>query len=312
MSNGRSRTWLWVLVGGGAFFLFFLAVFGLVYASMRSGQTVEYGSGAFGGDKIGVVDVEGVIIDPKEVVRQLKQFADDDSIKAVILHINTPGGGAAASEEIYKEVLRVRDGDSVRKKKPKRIVASIETLGASGGYYVASASNKIFANEASIVGSIGVIAQWTNYGDLLKWAKLKDEVIKAGALKDVGNPAREMTPEERAYLQSLIDNMHGQFIAAVASGRKLKVEDVKPIADGRVWTGQQAIALKLVDQLGDFQTALYDTARSVGIKGEPSLIRATQPKRTLWDVLTGTDLSDWIPDRTKLLQTNVGFYYLWK
>jgi protease-4 len=304
--------WLWVLVGGGAFFLFFLAVFGLIYASLRSGQSVEYGGGAFGGDKIGVVDLEGVIIEPKEVVRQLKQFADDDSVKAIILHINTPGGGAAASEEIYKEVLRVRDGDTDRKKKGKRIVASIETLGASGGYYVASATNKIFADQASIVGSIGVIAQWTNYGDLLKWAKLKDEVIKAGALKDVGNPARDMTPEERAYLQSLIDNMHGQFIAAVAAGRKIKVEDLKPIADGRVWTGEQAVGLKLVDQLGDFQTAVYDTARAVGIKGEPSLIRAEKPKRTLLDVLTGTDLSEWIPDRAKLLETNVGFYYLWK
>ncbi len=312
MAEGRSRTWLWVLVGGGAFFLFFLAVFGLVYASMKSGQTSEYGGSAFGGDKIGVVDLEGVIIEPREVVKQLRHFAKDDSIKAIILHVNTPGGGAAASEEIYREVLRVRDGDPTLKIKPKRIVASIETLGASGGYYVSSATNKIFANDASIVGSIGVIAEWYNYGDLLRWAKLKNEVIKSGALKDTGNPARDMTPEERAYMQQLIDNMKAQFVAAVAKGRGMKADDVNRIADGRVWTGQQALPLKLVDQIGDFQAAVEDTAKAVGIHGEPNLIRVDKDKRTLLDVLTGTDLSQWIPDRAKLLQSNIGFYYLWK
>lgn len=291
-----------MLVGGGAFLLFFLAVFSLIYLSLRQNNA---GLASGFGDKIAIVDLEGVIIDPKDVVKQLKKYGDDDSVKAIILHINTPGGGAAASEEIYRAVRRVRE------QKKKRVVASIETLGASGGYYVASAANKIFADEASIVGSIGVIAEWYNYGDLVRWAKLKDVVIKAGALKDTGNPNRDLTPEERVYLQSLIDDMHGQFIRAVADGRKMKVDEIKAIADGRVWTGSQALGLKLIDQVGDFETAVDDTAKAVGIKGEPTLVRPQKGRKTLLDLLAG-DVSEWIPDRSKLLQTNVGFYYLWK
>ncbi|MGE5114716.1 MAG: signal peptide peptidase SppA, partial [Acidobacteriaceae bacterium] len=195
--------------------------------------------------------------------------------------------------------------------KKKRIVASVGTVGASGGYYIASATNKIYADQASIVGSIGVIAQWVNYEELMKWAKLKDVTLKAGALKDVGSPTREMTPEERAYLQSLIDNMHGQFIHAVAEGRGVKDDDIRKIADGRVWTGQQAADMKLVDQIADFPAAVKDTARAVGIKGEPSIVRPIKPKRTLTDLLFG-DVSEFLPDRAKLLETNVGFYYLWK
>src|SRR5436190_12843876 len=233
----RSRTWLWVLIGGGAFFLFVLAVFTLVYLTLHAGQ--QSSSSSFGGfgDKIGVVDLDGVIIDPNVVVSQLKKFADDDSIKAIIIHVNSPGGGVAASEEIYREVKRIRD------EKKKRITASIQTVGASGAYYVASATNKIYADKGSVVGSIGVIAEWVNYGDLLHWAKLKDITMKAGEFKDTGSPTRDMTPAEKEYLQSLIDNMHGQFIQAVADGRKTKFEDVKAIANGKVWTGEQAMAL---------------------------------------------------------------------
>jgi protease-4 len=302
MPETKRRYWPWFLVGGGVFFLFLLFVFTILYVSMRSDQTEEF-SGF--GNKIGVIDVEGVILSPKETVDNLKRFADDDSIKAIVLHLNTPGGGAAASEEIYREVRRIRD------EKKKRIVASVETVGASGGYYIASATNKIYADQASIVGSIGVIAEWVNYEELLKWAKLKNITIKAGALKDVGSPTREMTPEERAYLQSLIDNMHGQFIHAVAEGRGAKDEDIKKIADGRVWTGQQAAALKLVDQIADFRAAVKDTARAVGIKGEPSLVRPVRPKKTLSDLLFG-DVSEFLPDQAKMLETHVGFYYLWK
>lgn len=302
MANGRSRTLLWVVIGGGAFFLFVLVIFALVYAVIRSDQKAEFGGF---GDKIGVVDLEGVIISPQTTVKQLKRFAEDDSIKAIIIHVNTPGGGAAASEEIYREVRRIRD------EKKKRIVAAIETVGASGGYYIASASNKIFANDASIVGSIGVIAEWVNYGELLRWAKLKDITFKAGEFKDTGSPTRELTPAERQYLQELINDMHGQFIRAVADGRHVKVEDIQPMANGKVWTGQQAKPMKLVDEIGDFQAAVKDTAKAVGIKGEPTLIKAEKERKTLLDLLFG-DISEWLPDRSKLLEQHVGFYYLWK
>ncbi|HWW15763.1 MAG TPA: signal peptide peptidase SppA [Candidatus Dormibacteraeota bacterium] len=303
MAERRSHTLLWILIGGGAFFLFVLAVFSLVYLTLHAGSN-EAGFSGFG-DRIGVVDLDGVILSPQPVVSQLKKFGDDSSIKAIIIHVNSPGGGVAASEEIYREVKRLRE------EKKKRVVVSIESVGASGAFYIASASNKIYADQGSIVGSIGVIAQWVNYGDLLKWAKLKDVVIKTGEFKDTGNPTRDLTPAEQAYMQSLIDNMFGQFVKAVADGRGMKFDDVKAIANGKVWTGQQAHSMKLIDEVGDFEAAVKDTAKSVGISGEPTLVRPEKDRRTLLDLMTG-DISKYLPDREKMLEQQVGFYYLWK
>lgn len=302
MAEGRSRVWIWVLVGGGVFALFVVAVFTLVYLSF-GGNEEESFSGF--GSKIGVVELDGVIFSPKQVVPQLKKFADDDSVKAIILHVNSPGGGVAASEEIYREVKRIRD------EKKKRIVASIETVGASGAYYVASATNKIYADKGSIVGSIGVIAEWVNYGDLMRWAKLDPITMKAGEFKDTGSPTREMTPAEREYMQGLIDNMHTQFIQAVADGRHVKEADIRSIANGKVWTGEQALDLKLVDQVTDFEGAVKDTAQAVNISGEPTLVYPPKDRRSGLDLLFG-DVSDYLPSRAKLLEQQVGFYYLWK
>src|SRR6202051_3082712 len=303
MAERRSHTLLWILIGGGAFFLFVLAVFSLVYLTLHS-NTSDAGFGGFG-DRIGVVDLEGVILTPQPVVGQLKKFGDDSSIKAIILHVNSPGGGVAASEEIYREVKRINQ------EKKKRIVVSIETVGASGAYYVASASNKIYADQGSIVGSIGVIAEWVNYEDLLKWAKLKSIVFKTGEFKDTGNPTRDLTPAEQAYMQSLLDNMFGQFVHAVADGRGLKFEDVKSIANGKVWTGEQALSMRLIDNVGDFEAAVKDTAKSVGISGEPTLVHPEKDRRTLLDLMLG-DISQYLPDREKMLEQQVVFYYLWK
>ncbi len=303
MPERRSHTLLWILIGGGAFFLFVLAVFSLVYLTLHAGSNETAFSGF--GDRIGVVDLDGVILSPQPVVGQLKKFADDSSIKAIILHVNSPGGGVAASEEIYREVKRVRE------EKKKQVVVSIETVGASGAYYIASASNKIYADQGSIVGSIGVIAEWVNYGDLLKWAKLKSIVFKTGEFKDTGNPTRELTPAEQAYMQSLIDNMFGQFVHAVADGRGMKFDDVKAIANGKVWTGQQALSMKLIDNVGDFEAAVKDTAKAVGISGEPTLVHPEKDRRTLLDLMLG-DVSKYLPDREKMLDQQVGFYYLWK
>src|SRR6202045_975921 len=296
MAEPRSRTLLWILIGGGAFFLFVLAVFSLVYLTLHAGGS-EAGIGGFG-DRIGVVDLDGVFLSPQPVVGQLKKFGDDSSIKAIILHVNSPGGGVAASEEIYREVKRIRG------EKKKRIVVSIQTVGASGAYYVASASNKIYADNGSIVGSIGGIAEGVNYEDLLKWAKLKDVVLKTGELKDTGNPARDLTPAEQAYMQSLIDNMFGQFVQAGAEGRGLKFDDVKSIANGKGWTGEEALAMKLIDQVGDFEAAVADTAKSVGIKGEPSLVHPDKERKTVLDLLLG-DVSQYLPTREKLLEQQV-------
>jgi protease-4 len=303
MAEKRSRIWIWLLVGGGLFALFAAAVFTLVYLSFSGGGDEESFSGF--GSKIAVVELDGVIFSPKQTVSQLKKFADDDSVKAIIIHVNSPGGGVAASEEIYREVKRIRD------EKKKRIVASIETVGASGAYYVASATNKIYADKGSIVGSIGVIAEWMNYGELLKWAKLNAITMKSGEFKDTGNPTREMTPAEREYLQGVIDNMCTQFIQAVAEGRHAKEADIRAIANGKVWTGQQAADLKLVDQIADFEDAVKDTARAVNISGEPNLVWPPKEKRSGLDLLFG-DVSDYLPTREKLMEQQVGFYYLWK
>ena len=302
MAEGRSRIWIWLVVGGGVFVLFAVAVFALVYLSF-GGSDEESFSGF--GSKIAVVELDGVIFSPKQIVPQLKKFADDDSVKAIIIHVNSPGGGVAASEEIYREVKRIRD------EKKKRIVASIETVGASGAYYVASATNKIYADKGSVVGSIGVIAEWVNYGELLKWAKLNAITMKAGEFKDTGSPTREMTPAEREYMQGLIDNMHTQFIRAVADGRHVKEADIRAIANGKVWTGEQAADLKLVDQITDFEGAVKDTAQAVNITGEPTLVYPPKEKRSGLDLLFG-DVSDYLPSREKLMEQQVGFYYLWK
>src|SRR5580693_3167500 len=301
--NGRSRTLLWIVIGGGVFFLFVLAVFTLVYLTLRAGG--EHASLDGFGDKIGVIDLEGVILDSSLIVPQIKKFGDDDSIKAIILRVNSPGGGVAASEEIYRAVKRIRDD------KKKRIVAAISTVGASGAYYVSSATNKIYADNGSMVGSIGVISEWVNYGDLMRWAKLKPEVLTVGEYKSTGDPSREMTPKERAYLQTLIDNMYGQFVKAVAEGRHAKVDDIKSLADGRVWTGEQALSMHMIDQIADFEAAVDDTAKAVGITGKPVLVHPDKDRKTVLDLLFG-DISQWLPSRAKLLDQHTGFYYLWK
>ncbi|HEX3437795.1 MAG TPA: signal peptide peptidase SppA [Pseudacidobacterium sp.] len=297
MSEEKRRSgWFWFLLGGGLF-VAFVAVVGLLgYVAV---QSMNFG------DNIGVIDVTGVILSAESTVDQLRKFDQDDSIKAIILHINSPGGGAAASQEIYDEVRKIRD----EKKKP--IVASIESIGASGAYYIASGANKIYANDASIVGSVGVIMEWTNYGDLLKWAKMRPEVLKAGSLKDAGSPTREMTPEERTYFQGLVDNMHAQFIRDVASGRGIAEDTLKPLATGQVWTGEQALPLHLIDKKGGFRVALLETAKQVGISGEPNVVKPARKGRSLLDLVT-TDADDLWPNPEKLLEKHAGFYFLWK
>lgn len=296
----RRSVWFWVFLGGGLFVAFVAVVSLLGYFAVQA-----LGGNTSFGDSIGVIDVDGVILAADKTVDNLRKFDQDDSIKAIILHIDSPGGGAAASQEIYQQVRRIRD----EKKKP--IIASIESVGASGAYYIASGANKIYANDASIVGSIGVIMEWTNYGDLLKWAKLKPEVLKAGSLKDAGSPTREMTPEERAYFQGLVDNMHTQFIRDVAAGRGIASDTLTPLATGQVWTGQQALPLHLIDKQGGFRDALLDTAKQVGISGEPNVVKPAKKGRSVFDLVT-SDADDLLPNPERLLEKHAGFYFLWR
>ncbi len=216
------------------------------------------------GDKIAVVDIKGMISSSRDIVEQIDKFKEDSDVKAIILRINSPGGGVGPSQEIYREVLRARQ--------KKKIIASMESVGASGGYYVACASDLIVANPGTITGSIGVVMEFSNIEDLLKKIGLQSYVIKSGKHKDIGSPVREMTPEERSILQGVIDSVHSQFVRAVAEGRNMEEGKVEQIADGRIFSGEQAKALGLVDRLGGLQDAIEIAAEMVGIKGKPTVI----------------------------------------
>jgi protease-4 len=300
----RRSGWFWAAIFLSIAGVIAIAMVAMVYATIKI-PFEQSSSATYGQDSIAVIDIDGVIMDADKVNKQLEKFGDDSNVKAIILHINSPGGGAAASQEIYHEVLRVRQD------KHKLVVASVESVGASGAYYIASACDKIYANPASVVGSIGVIMEWTNYGDLMRWAKLKSVAIHAGEFKDAGDPTRDMTPKEQAYFQSLVDNMYGQFIHDVAVGRKTTDAAIQPLATGQVWTGQEAMGLHLIDAEGGYRVALMDTAKSVGISGEPHVVRPAKEHKGLLGLLDG-DANDIFPDPSKLLDKSPGFYFLWK
>ncbi|WP_213806592.1 signal peptide peptidase SppA [Granulicella sp. dw_53] len=299
----RRSAWFYISVIGGSVAAIFLVMTLMIWVTMRSvsGSPTTLG---LSGSQIAVMDIDGVILDAEKIDTQLRKFGDDSNVKAIILHINSPGGGAAASQEIYHEVLRIRQ------EKHKKVIASVESVGASGAYYIASACDKIYANDASVVGSIGVIMEWTNYGELYRWAKLKAIVIHAGELKDAGDPTHDVTPQEQAYFQGLVDNMYAQFIHDVATGRHTTYEKIKPLATGQVWTGQQSLTLGLIDKVGGFRIALIDTARDVGISGEPSILRPNKEKRGLIAALS--DSEDLFPNPSQFLNHAPGFYFMWK
>jgi protease-4 len=301
----RRSPWFYIGIIVGSLAAVFLLIMFMVWAAMRSVSGSNGPGFGLSTDSIAVIDISGVILSPETVDTQLRKFGDDSSVKAIILHINSPGGGAAASQEIYHEVLRVRQENH------KKVIASIESVGASGAYYIASACDKIYANDASVVGSIGVIMEWTNYGDLLHWAKLKNVVIHAGELKDAGDPSRDLTPKEEAYFQSLVDNMYTQFVHDVATGRHTSDDKIKPLATGQVWTGQQSLPLGLIDKVGGYRVALTETAKAVGISGEPSVVRPAKIKRGLFSILTD-DGDDLFPNPSQLLNHAPGFYFMWK
>jgi protease-4 len=223
------------------------------------------------GDKVAVLPITGLIADSESTIDQLKKFAKDDSIKAIVLRINSPGGGVGPSQEIHEEVKKLNG--------KKVVVASMGALAASGGYYIACAAQKIYANPGTITGSIGVIMQFVTVKDLIEKIGLKGMVVKSGAFKDIGSPLREMKAEERDLLQGVIDNVHSQFIVAVAEGRKMERESVAKLADGRIFSGEQAKSLGLVDALGNLEDAVTEAGKLAKIEGEPRVV--TPPKKKL-------------------------------
>jgi protease-4 len=230
------------------------------------------------GDRVAIVEVHGVIENSSDVVRQLRKYAKDSSIPVVVLHINSPGGGAAASQEIYEEVNKLRE-------KGKKVVASMGSVAASGGYYVACAADTIVANPATLTGSIGVIFQFPVAEELFKKIGLKFEVVKRGEIKDIGSMNRSMTKRERKSLQSVVDDTYDQFVDVVAESREMEREEVVKIADGSIFTGRQARELGLVDKLGNLQDAIKIAGEMVGMEEYPKTIKERKRKISWFDVL---------------------------
>ncbi|MEJ2640532.1 MAG: signal peptide peptidase SppA [Desulfosarcinaceae bacterium] len=211
------------------------------------------------GDKVAVVEINGPIVDARSTLENLKQFREEEAVKAIVVRIDSPGGGVGPSQEIYAEVLKTRA--------VKPVVASMGAVAASGGYYIAAAADGIVANPGTVTGSIGVIMGYTNFGELLKRVGLTPVVIKSGSFKDTGSPTREMTAQEKALLQGVIDDMHQQFISAIAEGRRMPVEEVAALADGRIYSGHQAKTNGLVDRLGNFEDAIDWAGELGGVSG---------------------------------------------
>ena len=242
--------------------------------------------GAVFGARVAIVELEGTIVEVDDLVRELKAHRDNPLVKAVVLRINSPGGVVAPTQELHAAVMRLRESG-------KPVVASLGAVAASGGYYVAVAADKIYANPGTLTGSIGVIFQIPNLDGLMKKVGVDYVVVKAGRYKDIGNIARVMTPEERRILQSLLDDVHAQFISAVAAGRKLDRAQVLGFADGRIVSGAQAKELHMVDSLGGLEEALDGAATLAGLSTPPKVI-GPHRKLSIMDLLRNQlDLRGW-------------------
>lgn len=273
--------------------VFFVSVF--FYAYLTGGEAGVLT--ALGGDSIGVVQVEGTINDSRDIIDSLKQFGDSSGIKAIVLRVDSPGGAVAPTQEIYEEI------EKLKKKKP--VIASFGGMAASGGYYIGSACDEIVANPGTLTGSIGVIMQLGNIEELLKKVGVQGYSVKSGANKDIGSPLKPLTPEGKAILQGLVDNVHAQFVRAVAKGRRLTEDKVKGLADGRVYSGEQAKGLGLVDVLGNMDDAVELAAKRVGMKGKPQVVYSRAEQKGWMDMVSSTWLRGW----TK--HESLGLRYEW-
>lgn len=267
-----------------AFVVLFIAAlaiaFGVLVIYVAS---VYFGDEEFGrGDAVAVVDIVGEIWYDQGKINEIESYADDSDVKALLLFINSPGGGVAASQALNRAVNRVRV--------EKPVIACMASVAASGGYYIACAADSIVAEQGTITGSIGVIATFLRTEELYQKIGLDVTVIKAGKYKDVGSPFREMTKEERAYLSDLLDDTYSQFVQAVVEGRNLPEDDVRRIAEGRIYSGRQALDIGLVDRLGSYRDALLLAGEMAGIDGEPRVVKKRR-RRPLIERLLGVELS---------------------
>jgi protease-4 len=242
------------------------------------------------GEKVGVIEIKGLIADPQPVLTQLKEFRNNKDVKAIVLRIDSPGGGVGPSQEIYAEVKKTS--------RVKKVVASMGAIAASGGYYVASAADHVMANPGSITGSIGVVMEFANLEELFKKIGVSAFVLKSGQYKDVGSPFREMTPQEKTLLQGFVDSVHQQFVTAVAEARGIPKERIEAIADGRILSGEQAQKLGLLDSLGNLEDAIAIAAELGGIKGQPSVVYAKEKGLSLLEDFFGVSLGEVLDEIT--------------
>lgn len=255
-----------------------------IIVGLVSGRSIERSA-----EKVGVVEITGAIIDSQSTVEAIKKFRQDETIKAIVVRIDSPGGGVGPSQEIYREIERTLAH--------KKVIASMGAVAASGGYYVASAATGIVANRGTITGSIGVIMNYTNFEEVLRKIGLYSVVIKSGEYKDIGSPVRPMAPAEKEYLEELTRKIHKQFISDIAQGRKMEVEKIGTIADGRIFTGEEAKNLGLVDRLGNLEDAILWAGELAGIEGEPELAYPEQKKLTMLRYLIESALQLWSEGR---------------
>jgi len=255
-----------LIVAGTAVALGLLFVLLLVLASFLSGNKGRSAPLAVvGSGNVALVKIEGLLVSSENIVEELNDYAEDGSIKAIVLRIDSPGGGVVVAQEIYNAVKNAR-------KEGKKVIASLGSVAASGGYYIAAGADKIVSNPGTLTGSIGVIMEFASVEKLLEKIGVKGMVVKAGQYKDVGSPFRDMTEQEKKLLQGVIDDVHAQFIDAVAKGRNIPVDEVKAIADGRIFTGRQALEFKLVDRMGDLADSIQLAGTLAGIKGKPRVV----------------------------------------
>ncbi|MBF0449363.1 MAG: signal peptide peptidase SppA [Candidatus Magnetomorum sp.] len=238
------------------------------------------------GDKVGIIEIDGVISDALPTIRDLQYFRKNDLVKAILIRINSPGGGVAPSQEIYREIQKT--------KSVKTVIASMGTVAASGGYYIASAANGIVASSGTITGSIGVIMGFTNLESLFQKIGLKTSVVKSGKLKDIGSPTRPMTPEEESFLNNFVSEIHEQFIHDVSKGRNIPIEDIRTIADGRILTGDQAKQHNLIDRIGNYEDAIQWAGRLGGIQGDISTTRPPKDPLNFIEELIQNEIHTWI------------------
>ncbi|MBU0528990.1 signal peptide peptidase SppA [bacterium] len=265
--SGSPNRWIWFSIGSIILLFLIFRIFSSTTSQL----------GLLGGDKVGIVRLEGMILSSEKVTTQLDNFADRSDIKAIVLRINSGGGVVGASQEIYEKVKDLKG------KIP--VIVSVDNVAASGAYYAALESEMIVANHGSLVGSIGVILDYPVLTELLDKIGLHIETIKSGALKDSGSPTRSVSKADREYFQAVVDDQHEQFIQAVAEGRNMPVEEVRKLADGRIFTGNQALELSLIDTIGTFDDAIAIAGQIGGIKGKPKTVEVRKKRKSIFDLL---------------------------